>query len=116
MANIAGRSASVESSARTDDAKELVLALSTYAATDWQRLRSDDDDRLDRTEFRKLFTCAKSALRQSDLQVARELLVSVPTVEGWAKGDFAPHPIGRRTYLRALADVVQKRLNVYAYA
>ncbi len=38
----------------------------------------------------------------SEAELARHLKVSVPTIGRWAKGESAPHPLGREVILAAL--------------
>ena len=104
--------------AADSDLETSIRELNAFAETDWQRVGSElgHSDRLDEQEFHKLFVRAKSVLRAGVPELARELSVSFPTVEGWTSGEFAPHPIFRRTYLRALADIGQERLRALPYS
>jgi hypothetical protein len=100
------------------DLEKSIRELSAFAETDW-RLAGNEfgrSDRPDERQFHELFLRAKTALGTNDHELARELMISIPTVERWTRGETAPAPIGRRTYLRALADVGQKRLRTLSYA
>jgi hypothetical protein len=104
--------------ATDSDLETSIRELSAFAKTDWRRAGDEfgRSDRPDQREFHELFLRAKTALRTNDQELARELLISIPTAERWASGESAPRPFFRRTYLRALADIGQKRLRDRSYA
>lgn len=65
---------------------------------------------ISRTEFCQAFSQAQQALGYSDLTLAKMLQVSLPTVGRWARGEAAPHPIGRKPVLEALARHLERSL------
>lgn len=67
----------------------------------------------DRTEFSRLFDRAQSILEVDDTELARALRVSRPTIGRWARGDSAPHPIGRGAVLLSLAEFAEAKLKHY---
>lgn len=64
----------------------------------------------ERAEFSRLFDCAQSVLEVDDIELARTLRVSRPTIGRWARGDSAPHPIGRGPVLMSLAELAEAKL------
>lgn len=68
----------------------------------------------DRSEFSRLFDYAQLVLEIDDLELARILRVSRPTIGRWTRGESAPHPIGRRSVLTTLAKLAEVRLRVHA--
>jgi len=64
----------------------------------------------ERAEFSRLFDRAQSVLEVDDTELARALKVSRPTIGRWARGDSAPHPIGRRPVLMTLAELAEAKL------
>jgi hypothetical protein len=62
----------------------------------------------ERSEFSRLFDRA-----QRDLELARMLRVSRPTIGRWAWGESAPHPLGRKPVFVMLAKVAQAKLRVH---
>lgn len=67
----------------------------------------------DRAEFSRLFDRAQSVLEVDDTELARTLRVSRPTIGRWARGDSAPHPIGRGAVLLSLAEFAEAKLKHY---
>jgi len=63
-----------------------------------------------RAECSRLFVRAQLALEVDDTELARALRVSRPTIGRWARGDSAPHPIGRRPALMSLAELAEAKL------
>ena len=63
-----------------------------------------------RAEFSRLFDRAQLALEIDDTELARALRVSRPTIGRWARGDSAPHPIGRKPALMSLAELAEAKL------
>jgi DNA-binding transcriptional regulator YiaG len=66
----------------------------------------------DRQEFGKLFRQAKKVLELSDSQLSEMFDVSRPTIGRWERGEFAPHPLGRRPLLRQLVKVAREKLRL----
>jgi transcriptional regulator with XRE-family HTH domain len=64
----------------------------------------------DREAFSRLFHAAQTILEFDDLELARALRVSRPTVSRWTRGESAPHPLGREPALRLLADMADAKL------
>lgn len=60
-----------------------------------------------RQQFCEAFAFAKQELKMSDREMAKLLQVSLPTVGRWARGEAAPHPIGRPVILRALGRLLR---------
>lgn len=57
---------------------------------------------VDRNSFCSQFASAQKQLNLSDRDLAKIFQISLPTVGRWARGEAAPHPIGREPVLRAL--------------
>jgi predicted XRE-type DNA-binding protein len=57
-------------------------------------------------QFCEAFAVSIAALQMTDNQVAQLFQISRPTVGRWARGDTAPHPIGRKIAIEALHTVV----------
>jgi transcriptional regulator with XRE-family HTH domain len=68
----------------------------------------------ERSDFSRLFAHAQLVLEVDDLELARTLRVSRPTVGRWTRGDSAPHPIGRQPVLMTLAKLAEAKLRVHA--
>jgi hypothetical protein len=64
----------------------------------------------ERAEFARLFDRARSILEIDDTELAGMLKVSRPTIGRWARGDSAPHPLGRGSVLQILADLSQEKI------
>jgi hypothetical protein len=67
----------------------------------------------ERAEFSRLFDRAQLVLEVDDTELARVLRVSRPTSGRWARGDSAPHPIGRRPVLLSLAELAEAKLQYH---
>jgi len=67
----------------------------------------------ERAEFSRLFDRAQSVLEVDDTELSRTLRVSRPTIGRWARGDSAPHPIGRGPVLLSLAELAKMKLKLY---
>jgi hypothetical protein len=67
----------------------------------------------ERSEFSRLFDRAQLILEIDDLELARILRVSRPTIGRWTRGDSAPHPIGRKSVLVTLAKLAEVKLRVH---
>jgi predicted nucleic acid-binding protein len=67
----------------------------------------------EREDFGRLFAKAQRILELDDFAVSRALQISRPTVGRWARGDSAPHPLGRRPALLWLAKEAGHRLKQY---
>jgi transcriptional regulator with XRE-family HTH domain len=67
----------------------------------------------ERSEFSRLFDRAQRVLEIDDLELARMLRVSRPTIGRWARGESAPHPLGRKPVFVMLAKVAQAKLRVH---
>lgn len=63
-----------------------------------------------REEFCEVFDLTKRMLGLSDLEVAKILQISLPTVVRWTRGETAPHPVGRKPILEYLLKRVQKEI------
>jgi DNA-binding transcriptional regulator YiaG len=63
-----------------------------------------------RAEFCTAFAQAQQALGYDDVTLAKIFQVSRPTVGRWARGEAAPHPIGRKPILEALARHLERSL------
>jgi transcriptional regulator with XRE-family HTH domain len=68
----------------------------------------------ERVEFSRLFDRAQSILELDDTELARTLRVSRPTIGRWARGESAPHPLGRRPVFYVLADIAEAKLKRHA--
>lgn len=64
----------------------------------------------DRAAFSTLFGDALRLLELEDVDIARTLRVSRPTISRWARGDSAPHPLGREPVFHVLAELARARL------
>ncbi len=78
--------------------EELATSLKGFASTE------------DRAAFSRLFSDAQAILELDDSELAGMLRVSRPTISRWARGESAPHSLGREPALRLLADLVDSRL------
>lgn len=78
-----------------------------------QELRTFPEDG-DRAAFSTLFKEAQLILEQDDLELARLFKVSRPTIGRWARGESAPHPIGRKPVFAALAKIARAKLSYYS--
>jgi hypothetical protein len=67
----------------------------------------------DRSEFSRLFDHAQLVLEIDDLELARILRVSRPTIGRWTRGESAPHPIGRGSVFATLAKLAEVKLRVH---
>lgn len=70
------------------------------------------NEEVTRKEFCTAFGKALEALEGddiSDVYVARYLQVSKPTIGRWARGEAAPHPIGRKPILRAMIKLLEQQ-------
>ncbi|MDP2345304.1 MAG: hypothetical protein Q8O67_30450 [Deltaproteobacteria bacterium] len=56
-----------------------------------------------REQFSALFAKAQRVFELDDIEVARALHISRPTVGRWARGESAPHTLGRKPALLWLA-------------
>lgn len=65
---------------------------------------------ISRSEFCQAFAQAQLALGYSDVILAKIFQISRPTVGRWARGETAPHPIGRKPILEALARHLERSL------
>jgi hypothetical protein len=63
-----------------------------------------------RKDFSNLFSRAQLVLELDDPALAQMFRVSRPTIGRWARGDSAPHPIGRKAVLESLVDVARAKL------
>ena len=69
-----------------------------------------------REDFSRLFQEATTLLELDDLELARMFKVSRPTIGRWARGESAPHPLGRMPVFRGLMQVAQAKLRHYPNA
>jgi len=60
----------------------------------------------DRKIFSDLFARARGELGLTDRQLANRLQVQLPTIERWATGVSAPHPVGIRLVLGDLLEIL----------
>lgn len=77
---------------------ELQQQLSAYPA-------DSEDDAL----FQSLFTGAQNLLELDDAELAKMFQVSRPTINRWATGRTAPHPLARRAVMDALHRAIGER-------
>jgi hypothetical protein len=75
-----------------------------------KRLRSIPEDS---KEFSRLFAHSLSVLEVDDATLARMFRVSRPTIGRWARGDSAPHPIGRKPVFDQLINLARLKLKYY---
>ena len=64
----------------------------------------------DRAQFSRLFDNARSVLELDDIELARAFRVSRPTIGRWARGDSAPHALGREPVFQLLAEISEAKL------
>jgi hypothetical protein len=64
---------------------------------------SGESRQVTRETFQSLFATGVQYLGWNDLQVAKYLQVSLPTIGRWLAGDTAPHEIGRDVVIQGLA-------------
>jgi transcriptional regulator with XRE-family HTH domain len=64
----------------------------------------------DRNTFTKLFCEAITVLELDDLELARELRVSRPTIGRWVRGESAPHPLARQPVLSTLISIAERKI------
>lgn len=55
-----------------------------------------------REAFCNVWAEARQILELSDLELAKIFQISLPTVGRWARGEAAPHPVGRNPILGAI--------------
>ena len=67
-----------------------------------------------RETFSCLFARAQSVLELDDVALARLFRVSRPTIGRWARGESAPHPIGRGAVFESFVDVARTKLRHYS--
>lgn len=63
--------------------------------------------------FSSLFALAQRVLELDDEDLALLLRVSRPTINRWANGQSAPHPLGRPAALAVLVKECSKRLRMH---
>lgn len=66
------------------------------------RATLDDPEFPDRETFCRLFERGQRYLQLTDLEIAKALQISRPTVNRWVTGVAAVHPIGRKPILNWL--------------
>ncbi len=71
---------------------------------------SDFPENSTRAQFSSLFVRAQRALELDDYELAHLFRVSLPTIGRWARGETAPHPIGRQAVFQSLRDIAQARI------
>ena len=84
---------------RVQTLQQLLEALGSFEAG------SDDD-----VEFAALFCDAQTILELDDYELGNLFRVSRPTVSRWARGETAPHAVGRKSIFDVLAEQVETRL------
>jgi hypothetical protein len=62
-----------------------------------------------RAEFAAVFDKARRTLEASDLELSILFQVSRPTIGRWARGEAAPHRLGRRPLFDDLIKLARKR-------
>jgi hypothetical protein len=67
-----------------------------------------EDDAL----FQRLFTDAQHLLEIGDMELSIMFQVSRPTINRWAAGRTAPHPLTRKAVMDQLAKVIGERKKV----
>lgn len=65
-----------------------------------------------REAFCLAFARAQKLLEMDDVEIAGVFQISRPTVGRWARGEAAPHPVGRTPILEALGRRVAKKLKL----
>jgi hypothetical protein len=65
-----------------------------------------------REYFCHAFSLSWIGLGVTDLELAKMFEISRPTVSRWARGEAAPHQIGRRPVLEHLLKLVEERIVV----
>lgn len=60
--------------------------------------------------FAELFGLATEMLHVDDLQLARVFKVSRPTIGRWARGESAPHPLGRGPVFQILLKMAETEI------
>jgi predicted DNA-binding transcriptional regulator AlpA len=73
----------------------------------------DGYDRSDRSSFAELIRAAQLVLEIDDRELAHRLGVSRPTINRWASGDTAPHPIARPGVVSELEDWANEKLKFH---
>lgn len=73
----------------------------------------DGYERSDRASFAKLIGAAQLVLEINDRELAHRLGVSRPTINRWANGDTAPHPIARQGVVSELKDWANEKLKLH---
>jgi DNA-binding transcriptional regulator YiaG len=66
-----------------------------------------------REEFTRIFVLSQKVLELDDSALARMFRVSRPTIGRWARGESAPHPIGRRPVFESFIDVARAKLKYH---
>lgn len=61
-------------------------------------------------QFSNLFAWGQLVLELDDVELAQMFRVSRPTIGRWARGDSAPHPIGRKAVFDSLCKVAKAKL------
>jgi hypothetical protein len=69
-----------------------------------------------REEFTRVFALSQKVLELDDSALARMFRVSRPTVGRWARGESAPHPIGRRPVFDSFIDIAKAKLKYHVDA
>ncbi len=67
-----------------------------------------------RDQFCHAFAEARRVLELEDRELAETFQMSRPTVGRWARGESAPHQVGRKPMLDALARRAQAKLRILA--
>jgi transcriptional regulator with XRE-family HTH domain len=74
-----------------------------------QELRDFPSDG-ERASFAQLFQRAQALLEQEDAELATLFKVSRPTIGRWARGESAPHPLGRKPVFMSLLKIAKVKL------
>ena len=88
--------------ARIASLRELRVVVETCGSSD------------EREPFTMAFRQARLVLEIDDSQLARDLKTARPTIGRWARGDSAPHPLGRGPVYAYLLRQIDERLRRYA--
>jgi DNA-binding transcriptional regulator YiaG len=67
-----------------------------------------------RAQFAELFAKAQRVLELDDAELARAFKISRPTVGRWARGESAPHPLGRKPVFDVLGRYAMAKLRRHA--
>ena len=64
-------------------------------------------------EFKKLFSEVSSAVNITNVMIRRTFDCSIPTAEGWLKGNASPHPLLYKHVVKWLINHVKHDMYLY---